>query len=404
VVFAIFLLALSWQIALIAAVGSLLLSAALRNLSGKAQELGKRTKRVHQELGRHMLMTLEGLRTIRAYGQEEGHQRRFLSSSAEAGRTSLALTRLSSLLDPLTQVGYLGMLCLVIVGSSYWGTSFGTTLAAVALLYRLQPNAKQIESNLLYLAQIEPQLRSVLAMLRKDDKEYPSPGQRPIRTLRKSIRFDRVTFQYGTGGKPALKEVSFEIPVGATTALVGPSGAGKTTVINLLLRLYRPTSGTIWVDDVPSEEIQRSDWLKLLAVAGQDVDLVEGTVIDNIRMAHNDATDEAVVAASRIAGVSEFIEALPEGYSTWIGQQGLRFSGGQRQRLGLARAILRDPPFLMLDEAMNALDIEMEGRIRRAIRERLAGRTLLIISHRAESVLGADHTIRLEDGVVVTEG
>ena len=261
-----------------------------------------------------------------------------------------------------------------------------------------------MEGNLLYLAQIEPQLRSVRTMLQKDDKEYPAPGHLPIRSLRKSIRFDRVTFQYQAGSKPALKDVTFEIPVGATTALVGASGAGKTTIINLLLRLYQPSSGTIWVDDMPMEEVRRTDWLKLLAVAGQDVDLIEGTVIDNIRMADLDATEADVVAASRIAGVSEFIESLPEGYETWIGQQGLRFSGGQRQRIELARAILRNPDFLMLDEAMNALDRGLQERIRGAIDDRFAGRTILIITHRIETVLNADHVIHIEDGMVAGEG
>lgn len=400
-VFTVILFALSWQITLTAIVGSLLISTGLRRLSEPAQELGKQVKRVHQMLGEHMLMTLEGLRTIRAYGQEGVHQRRFIRTSAEARQTSIALTRLWSLLNPLTEVGYLGILCLVIAGSSLWDTSFATTLAAVALLYRLQPHTREMEGNLLYMAQIEPQLRSVLMMLQKDDKEYPAPGHLPIRSLRKSIRFDGVTFQYQAGSKPALKDVSFEIPAGVTTALVGASGAGKTTIINLLLRLYQPSSGRIWVDDMPMEEVRRTEWLRLLAVAGQDVDLVEGNVIDNIRMADNDATEQEVIAASRIAGVSDFIEPLPEGYATWVGQQGLRFSGGQRQRLGLARAILRNPDFLMLDEAMNALDRELEGRIRRAIADRFAGRTILIITHRLESVLDVDNIIRIEDGIVV---
>ena len=243
--FAIFLFALSWQITLTAIVGSLLISTALRRLSRPAQELGKRAKRVHQELGEHMLMTLEGLRTIRAYGQEEVHQRRFIGSSAEARQTSIALTRLSSLLNPLTEIGYLGILCVIIGGSSLFDASIATILAAVALLYRLQSHTRNIDGNLLYIAQIEPQLRSLRMMLQKDDKEYPVPGYQPIRSLSKSIRFDCVTFQYEAGSKPALKNVTFEIPVGVTTALVGASGAGKTTIINLLLRLYQPSSGTI---------------------------------------------------------------------------------------------------------------------------------------------------------------
>ena len=403
-VFTMFLFALSWQITLTAIVGSLLISRGLRRLSGPAQELGKRVKRVHQQLGEHMLLTLEGLRTIRAYGQEDLHQRRFSRSSAEARRTSIALTRLSSLLSPLTEVGYLGILCVIIAGASLWGTNFATTLAAVALLYRLQPYTREMESNLLYLAQVEPQLGSVLTMLNRDDKHYPQPGHQAIDALRKGIRFDHVTFQYPGSSRPALEDVTFEIPAGVTTALVGANGAGKTTIINLLLRLYQPSAGTIWVDDTPMEEVRRADWLRQLALAGQDVDLVEGTVIDNMRMADNDATEEEVVAASRIAGVSDFIEPLQEGYGTWVGQQGLRFSGGQRQRLGLARAILRNPSFLMLDEAMSALDRETECQMRGAIEDRFAGRTILIITHRLEAVQSADHVIRIEDGMVVDSG
>lgn len=401
-VFATALLILSWKIMLLAVVGSLLTSTGLRRLSGPAQTLGNRVKHVHQELAEHMLMTLEGLRTIRAYGQEEVHQLRFLRSSSEARQTSIALNRLSSLLNPLTEIGYLCILFVIIAGSSHWGISFATALAAVALLYRLEPHTREVEGNLLYMAQIEPQLRSVRMMLQSGDKEYPAPGKLPIRSLRKSIRFDRVTLHYQEGCEPALKNVSFEIPVGLTTALVGPSGSGKTTVINLLLRLYKPSSGTIWVDDMPMDELRRTDWLKLLAVAGQDVDLIEGTVIDNIRMANIGATDADVFAASRMAGVSEFIESLPDAYETWIGQQGLRFSGGQRQRIELARAILRNPALLILDEAMNALDLGLEKRIRDSINHRFTGRTILIITHRLESVCNADHVIRIEDGIVMS--
>jgi ABC-type multidrug transport system fused ATPase/permease subunit len=274
-------------------------------------------------------------------------------------------------------------------------------LAAVALLYRLQPHVRDVEGNLLYLAQVEPQLRSVRAMLGRDDKRYDGPGHRPAAPPRDRIRFDSVTFRYEDRLAPALDGVTFDIVAGATTALVGPSGAGKTTVINLLLRLYEPGAGTIRVDGVPLNELRRVEWLGLLAVAGQDVELVEGTVIDNIRMAKPQASQDEVIEAARLAGVAEFIEPLPEGYATWIGQQGLRFSGGQRQRVGLARAVLRDPQVLILDEATSALDSDLEQRIRAALRSRFAGRTVLVISHRPSTVSDADHVVRLDGGHVV---
>lgn len=403
-VFGAFLFALSWQITLVAIAGSLLISFILRRLSEPARTLGERVKQVHRQLGEQILMTLEGMRTIRAYGLEDLHQQRFVRFSSEARYTSTATTRLSAMLHPLTEVGYLGILCVIIATAGLWGSTFATTLAAVALLYRLQPHVRELEGNLLYLAQIQPQLSSVRRMLETSDKDYPCPGHRPISVINKKIRFQNVTFRYQPDAAPALVDATFEIPVGGTTALVGVSGAGKTTIVNLLLRLYQPSSGTIFVDDVPLEEILRSNWLSLLGVAGQDVDLIEGTVMENVRMADGNATEESVVAASHIAGVSEFIEALPEGYETWIGQQGMRFSGGQQQRIGLARAVLRNPQLLMLDEAMSAIDRGLEDRIRRAIDNCFVGRTILIITHRIETVVNADHVICMEKGRVVAQG
>jgi ABC-type multidrug transport system fused ATPase/permease subunit len=400
-VFGAFLLALSWPITLMALAGSVVLSLVLRRLARPAQALGQRVKQVHQKLGEHMLMTIEGLRTIRAYGQEAVHHERFVRSSAEARETSLALAKLSSLLDPITEVGYLVMLCVIVAAAVQTGTPLATLLAATALLYRLQPHAREIEGHLLYLAQIEPQLRSVRGVLHDDETPRDTAGHLPIEALRQGIRFDGVGFAYAAGLPPALDNVSFDIPAGRTTALVGASGAGKTTLIHLLLRLYTPGAGTISVDGVPLQDLRRTDWLALLAVAGQDVDLIEGSVLDNIRMADAKASHDDVLAAARLAGVAEFVEPLAEGFETWIGQQGHRFSGGQRQRLGLARALLRKPQLLILDEAMNALDSELARRIRRAIDEHMPACTVLVISHHADVVRDADHVIHVHAGRVV---
>jgi ABC-type multidrug transport system fused ATPase/permease subunit len=403
-VFLIFLVSLSWQITLLAVIGSAITSLGLRRLANPARLIGKQVKQVNQQLGEHMLMTLQGMRTIRAYGQEALHQQRFEASSAESRQISLALQRLSALLNPLTEVGYLVILCGIIAGAGVWNAGFATTLTAVALLYRLQPHTRELESKLLYIAQIQPQLRSVTMMLRRHGKDYPPVGHRAVASLSEGVRFDRVSFRYDPESDLVLDGVTFDIPAGKTTALVGASGAGKTTVVNLLLRLYGCSTGTVRVDGVPIDELSRTDWLGLLAVAGQDVDLIEGTVIDNIRMADSNATEDEVIAASEVAGVSEFVENLPDGYETWVGQQGLRFSGGQRQRIGLARAILRDPQFLILDEAMSALDRGLEDRIRHAIDERFPGRTILLITHRLETVRNAEHIVWIEQGRLVAQG
>jgi ABC-type multidrug transport system fused ATPase/permease subunit len=404
IVFAMFLLALSWRITIAAFVGSLLISGCLRWLYAPARRLGNEVKRVHQALGERMLVSLQGMRTIRAFGQESVHHRVFVESSARARRTSLQLDRLSGVLNPVTEIGYLAILCFIIGAAGWMQISFAATLASVALLYRLQPHVRELEGNLLYLAQLEPQLRSVHAMLDRTDKEYLPAGDRPISGLRDEIRFENVSFAYRGAREAALQNVSFTIRVGATTALVGPSGAGKTTIVNLLLRLYLPDSGYIRVDKADLQEIRRSEWLGMLAVSGQDIDLIEGTLEDNILMARAEANDAEVAKAARIAGLSEMIEALPDGYENWIGQQGLSLSGGQRQRLGLARAVLRDPQLLILDEAMSALDRGLESDIRAALNRHFAGRTVLLITHRLETVLSADHVICIRQGRVQEEG
>jgi len=182
------------------------------------------------------------------------------------------------------------------------------------------------------------------------------------------------------------------------------SGAGETTIVNLLLRLYREDSGSILADDVCLEEFTRASWLSRIAAAGQDVELIEGTVRDNFRVASAEADLPAMRLAAKAAGILDVIEGLPQGFDSWIGQQGLRLSGGQRQRLGLARALLRDPDILILDEATSALDSALEHEIRGAIRQKLAGRTLLVITHRLEAIMSADQVICIGSGRVLDCG
>lgn len=399
-----FLFFLSWKITLLAVVGSVAISAFVRRFSRHARALGAEAQLLNRALGAHMLMTVQGMRTIRAYGQEASHQTRFEASSERSRASSIKLDRMSAWISPVTEVGYLAILCLIIGGIQWWGTGFAITLGAVVLLYRLQPHVREIEGNLLYLATLEPQLSSLRAMMETHDKPYAPPGERAFTSLTREIAFDDVRFTYPMSDVPALDGVSFTLPAGKTTALIGASGSGKTTIVNLLLRLYHPEAGSILIDGVPLNDLRRADWLAQLGIAGQDVDLIEGTVIDNIRMADNNASQEAVVAAAEATGVAEFIEPLPGGYDSWIGQEGLRFSGGQRQRIGLARALLRDPGLLILDEAMSALDHALEDRIRREIDTRMSDRTVLVVTHRLDLVRHADHVVWIEHGKLRAQG
>jgi subfamily B ATP-binding cassette protein MsbA len=403
-VFTLFLTLLSWKITLVAFIGSALISAATRLFTSRARELGAKVKKTHEYLGVQMLMTIQGMRTIRAYGQEAGHQELFSHNSYDAREVTNALVRLSAWIGPVTEVGYLGILCAIIAGSNWWHTSFTLTLGAVALLYRLQPHTREFEDHLMHFAQTQPQLNSVRMMLETDDKEYPPDGTLPFAQMHRGIAFRNVDFSYANADGKVLSDVSFEIPAGVTTALIGASGAGKTTIVNLLMRLYEPSAGEITVDGSRLCDLRRADWVRQLGLAGQDIELVNGTVMDNIRMADPFCDEAKAIDAARIAGVAPFVEHLPDAYDTWIGPEGLRFSGGQRQRIGLARAILRDARLLILDEAMSALDRGLEDRVKHEIDTQLAARTTLIITHRLETIKHVQHVIWIDNGRVRAQG
>jgi subfamily B ATP-binding cassette protein MsbA len=401
-VFAAVLLVLSWQITLAAAISAAMVSIFIGRISRPVAALGATVKAEHQSMGGRMLMTLQGMRAIRAYRREAAQHAHFVESSAAAREGLTRVERLSAAIGPATEVGYLAILCLIIAGADLLAIDFHRTLTIVALLYRLQPHLRELEDNLLYLSHTEPQLRAVRAMVDRNDKSFPEDGHEPLPADYSAIALENVSFAYG--GKPALCDVSLTIPRGRVTALVGASGSGKTTVVNLLLRLYDPDQGRLMLGDVPLAAVRRSDWLGQVAVAGQDIDLVEGTVRDNVRMARPEADEAALAEAYRLSGLGDFLAGLPYGDQSWVGQQGLNLSGGQRQRVGIARAVLREPDLLILDEATSALDGALETQVRANLHEHFAGRTMLIITHRLETVRTVDHVIRLAEGRVLGAG
>jgi subfamily B ATP-binding cassette protein MsbA len=401
-VFAAFILVLSWQITLAAAISAILVSVFIGRLSQPVAALGATVKAEHQSMGGRMLMTLQGMRAIRAYRREAAQHAHFVESSAAAREGLTRVERLSAAIGPATEVGYLAILCLIVASAGLLAIDFQTTLTIVALLYRLQPHLREFEDNLLYLSHTEPQIRAVRAMVDRADKTFPEDGHEPLPNDYSAIVLEGIDFAYD--GQPVLRDVSLTIPRGKVTALVGASGSGKTTIVNLLLRLYEPDQGRLTVGDTPLASVRRADWLGQIAVAGQDIDLVEGTVRDNVRMARPDADEVALAHAYRLSGLGDFLAGLPHGDESWIGQQGLNLSGGERQRVGIARAVLREPDLLILDEATSALDSALEAQVRAGLHAHFAGRTMLIITHRLETVRTVDHVVRLTEGRVVGAG
>ena len=219
------------------------------------------------------------------------------------------------------------------------------------------------------------------------------------------VDFDAVSFSYPSRpAERALAELSFAVLPGETVALVGPSGAGKTTVLQLLLRFYDPDAGAVRLDGVPLGELSLESLRGAIGLVSQESVVFSDDVAANLRYGRPDASDEELVAAARAAEAHEFIERLPDGYATYLGERGVRLSGGQRQRLSIARALLKNPPLLLLDEATSALDAESERKVQAALERAMSGRTTLVIAHRLATVVDADRILVMEEGRLVDSG
>ncbi|MBJ6132162.1 ABC transporter ATP-binding protein/permease [Ochrobactrum sp. Q0168] len=229
------------------------------------------------------------------------------------------------------------------------------------------------------------------------------PGAKPLHVDKGAIRFDDVHFAYDSN-RPILKGISFEVPAGKTVAIVGPSGAGKSTISRLLFRFYDIQSGSVTIDGQDVRDVTQESLRKVIGMVPQDTVLFNDTIAYNIRYGRTDATEEEVEKAAEMAQISHFIQHLPDGYKSMVGERGLKLSGGEKQRVAIARTILKAPPILILDEATSALDTATEQEIQSALDIVSRGRTTLVIAHRLSTVIGADEIIVLKDGLIAERG
>jgi subfamily B ATP-binding cassette protein MsbA len=275
-------------------------------------------------------------------------------------------------------------------------------LLAIAL--RLMAPVGSLARAQAQLTQVAPMLQAILDLVQGPAALAPHGGSLPFVGLQQGVRLAGVTFCYAPDEPPVLQALDLEIPCGQMTAVVGASGAGKSSLVNLLARLYDPTEGHIYVDGVDLRDLALTTWRRHLAVVSQDVFLFHATVLDNLRFARPEATDEEIVRACRLAQAHEFIAALPHGYDTVLQEQGVRLSGGQQQRIALARALLVDADLLILDEATSELDAPTERAIQQALETYRQGRTVLVIAHRLSTVAQADQIYVLDSGRLVEKG
>ncbi len=305
----------------------------------------------------------------------------------------------------------LGIAAFLIGGYVVSGSSSGALLphllAFLLALHRMAPRLGTVHSSLAMLASFAPsvaRLGDILEMEEGEEAAALTKTGRSFTGLRDAIECRHVTLRYHANEPPAVVDLSLKMPRGSFTALVGASGAGKSSVADLLLCLYRPTSGTLLVDGMDLRRLNLTSWLERLGVVSQEPFLFHASVRENIAFGKPDATPEEIMAAARAAHADEFIVRLGQGYDTVVGDRGYRLSGGQRQRIALARALVRQPDILILDEATSALDSESEHLIQQAMDEQRGRRTVFAIAHRLSTVAHADQILVLAEGRLVEQG
>ena len=379
-------------------------SFAILFLSRKLQKkLSKKHINARLNLADGIQECLETVQDIKACNQEKDYLRR-LDEKMEAAEKAQISSELAtaSLLTTGQMFLRLGLATVIVVGNSLVVSGETTLFTYILFLIaasRLYDPLSGAMANMAELFSVQLQVDRL-----KEIKEYPEEtGEKNIHTNGYDITFDHVRFSYEKD-KPVLQDVSFTAKQGQVTALVGPSGGGKSTVAKLAAKFYPPDGGRILLGGTDIAKLDSTTLMKNFSIVFQDVVLFNNTIMENIRIGKEDASDEEVIAAAKAAQCDEFISKLPDGYQTVIGENGSTLSGGECQRLSIARALLKDAPVILLDEATASLDVDNETEIQNAISRLVKGKTVIIIAHRMRTVEEADNILVLSDGVVAESG
>jgi len=395
---------LNWRLALVGLVISPAIILVSRAYRRRLRRQSRDVKKMESSALSVVQEVLGAARVVKAFGQEEREGNRFVERSNEGMRARLRQVSTAGsyglLVALITALGTAAVLYIGVQDVNSGRLTLGNLLLVMGYLGQLYAPLKTISKKMASMQNNLVGAERAFALLDESPEVVEKPGALPLARARGAMEFCHVSFGYEKE-HPVLREVSFAVEPGACLGIVGTTGAGKTTLMNLLTRFYDPTSGKILLDDVDLRDYRLADLRNQFAIVLQEPVLFSTSVAENIAYARAGATEAEITAASKAANAHDFITRLPQGYGTPVGERGLKLSGGERQRISIARAFLKDAPVLILDEPTSSVDVKTEAAIVEAMERLMRGRATFIIAHRASALKHCDRILQLEEGRVV---
>lgn len=352
---------------------------------------------------------LTGIRVVKAYNRAQHETERFKGANDDYVDISIKANKMMALMMPLvTVVMNISIIAIFWLGANLVGAKeleVGEVSAFVTYATRILNSLTMMSMMFMMLSRAQASATRISEVL-DEEPDIQNPVSPRFEAVKEgSVEFKNVSFRYkGAGGEDVLKNISFKAAPGETVAILGSTGSGKTSLVNLIPRLYDVTSGSVVVDGTDVRDYDIETLRRSIGMVQQKAILFSGTIAENLRWGKEDATEEELAEAAKSAQAAEFIEKNPKGYDAMLGQGGVNFSGGQKQRLSIARALIKKPKILIFDDSTSAVDTKTEALIRKALRENLAGTTLILIAQRISAVRGADRILVMENGEIVSSG
>ncbi|MCS7061667.1 MAG: ABC transporter ATP-binding protein [Anaerolineae bacterium] len=404
----IIMVAIDWRMALV----SFCVTPSFYFLFGKLQKriegAWMNVRKSASNMNANLNESINGIRVTQAFGREERNIERFERLNQVNRNANVRAVKLDNLIWPAVElVGVVGVALLLWFGAAQVisGTmTLGVVLAFTNYIWRFWGPVSALSKVYSQVLSAMASAERIFEFLDTEPEIQDRPGAKPMPPIVGEVRFDNVSFKYEATAKPALRGVTLHVKPGQTVAIVGPTGAGKTTIINLIMRFYDPTEGRVLIDGHDLRDVQLATLRRQIALVLQDPFIFSGSIGDNIRYGRLDATQEEIEAAARAVHLDEFISKLPDKYDHEVGERGTRLSLGQRQLVSFARALLADPRILILDEATSSVDTQTERLIQQALQVLLKGRTAFVIAHRLSTVRNADVILVMQNGQIAEQG